>query len=80
MQKLLAFTAPGRYGDLYSTIIYTDKIKQEDVIKLTVDGYVIYLYKTVFKEPYPSDPTPEQIEKINAIWEALGQPEKKIPT
>lgn len=80
IQKLLIYTNAGTYGDIYASIVFIDKIKQKEVIKLTLEGYIVYVYKTAFKEPYPLNPTLEQIGKINAIWEALGHPEKKIPT
>lgn len=81
IQKLLAYVNPGKFGEIIlNYIVFQSKVEQTDRIKLSLEGYVIYLYKTAFKETYPHDnPTPLQIERINAIWEALGHPEKKIP-
>lgn len=80
IQKLLAFVNPGKFGEIIlNYIAFQSKVEQADIIKLDLNGYMIYIYKKAFKETFPSEPTPQQIERINAIWEALGHPEKKIP-
>ncbi len=80
LQKLLAFVNPGKFGaGLLSAIVFETKADQEVTVKLTLEGYVALIYFRAFKEAYPGTPTPEQIERINSIWEALGHPEKKIP-
>jgi len=70
----------GLYGGIvYKSNTNTSNATATDGIKLTLDGYVIYVYSLVFKEPYPEKPyTPEQIGRINEIWVALGHPEKQI--
>lgn len=80
IQKLLAYVNPGKFGEIVlNYIAFQSKTEQTETIKLTAEGYVIYVYKKAFKESFPTNPTPQQIERINAIWDAIGHPEKKIP-
>jgi hypothetical protein len=80
IQKLLAYVNPGKFGEIVlGYIAFQSKAEQKETVGMSVDGYVIYIYKKAFQESYPTNPTPLQIERINAIWEALGHPEKKIP-
>ena len=77
---MLAFVNPGKFGQVVlNYIAFQSKAEQKDTIKLDLDGYLIYIYKKAFNESFPTTPTPEQKEKINAIWDAIGHPEKKIP-
>lgn len=81
ISKLLAYVNPGKFGEIVlNYLTFKSKAEQRDTIKLSLEGYVIYVYKTAFKETYPTQNlTPLQKERINAIWDALGHPEKKIP-
>ena len=80
IKKLLKFVNPGKFGQLVLNFIaFQSKAEQKETIGLSDEGYVIVIYKKVFKESYPTNPTPEQKERINAIWDAIGKPEKKIP-
>ena len=79
LKKLLAYVNPGKFGQIVlSYLVFQSKAEQTDTIKLDLDGYMIYIYKKAFKESFPKYPTPEQKERINAIWDALGHPEKKL--
>ena len=80
IQKLLAYVNPGKFGQIIlNHIVFQSKAEQKDSIKLSPEGYMMYVYKNAFKESYPTNPTALQIERINAIWDAIGYPEKKIP-
>lgn len=80
LKKLLAYVNPGKFGQMVlNFIVFQSKAEQKDSIKLDLVGYMMLIYKRAFKESFPTNPTPEQKEKINAIWDALGHPEKKIP-
>jgi hypothetical protein len=78
LQKLLAFQKPGKYGELHAMKVYETKAARTDVIKLSVEGYVMMIYMKVFKEDYPKIPNQKQVDQINEIWDALNLPEKKI--
>jgi hypothetical protein len=58
--------------------VYDTKAERTDVIKLSVEGYVMMIYMKVFKEDYPKMPNQKQVDQINEIWDALNLPEKKI--
>jgi hypothetical protein len=77
-QKLLAFQRPGKYGEIHAMKVYDAKAARTDVIKLSVEGYVMMIYMKVFKEDYPKMPSKKQVDQINEIWDALKLPEKKI--
>lgn len=80
IKKLLAFVKPGKFGQIVlQYLAFQSKAEQKEKIKLSLEGYVIVLYRKAFKESYPEYPTPSQKERINAIWDALGHPEKKLP-
>jgi len=34
----------------------------------------------MFGSAQPTNPTPEEIDRINYLWTATGKPENKIPT
>lgn len=80
ISKLLAYVNPGKFGEIVlKYIAFETKAQQTETVKLDLDGYVIYIYKKAFKKPFPTENrSPEQIEEINAIWDAIGHPEKKI--
>lgn len=80
VKKLLKYVNPGKFGQIVlNYIAFQAKAEQKDVVKLDLDGYMIYVYIKAFKESFPKDnKTPLQIERINAIWDALGHPERKI--
>jgi hypothetical protein len=80
INKLLAFVNPGKFGQIVLRYVaFQSKAEQKDTIKLELDAYVMYIYKKAFKEQFPTENrTQEQIDKINAIWDAIGHPEKKI--
>ena len=80
ISKLLAFVNPGKFGQfVLNFIVFQTKAEQKNSITLSLEGYVFYIYFKAFKETYPEEgKTPLQIERINAIWDAIGHPEKKI--
>lgn len=80
ISKLLAYVNPGKFGQIVlNYIAFQSKAQQKETVNLDLDGYVMYIYKKAFKQYFPKENrTPEQIEKINAIWDAIGHPEKKI--
>ncbi len=71
---------PGKFGGgVYTPMVFQSKTDQKETITLDDEGFMIYIYVKAFKEEYPKDEkTPEQIERINAIWVALNKPERKI--
>jgi hypothetical protein len=78
-QKLLTFVRPGIFGAITSGAQYKSKVSGTEEVKLSIDGYVVYLYCFVYKEAYPTAPfTQQQVDRINEIWDALEHPEKKI--
>lgn len=80
LKKVLKFVNPGIFGQIVlNYIVFQSKAEQKDTIKLDIYGYMIFVYKKAFKETFPTDPTPMQKERINAIWDALGHPERKLP-
>jgi hypothetical protein len=80
LQKMLAFMNPGKFGGgVYTPMIFQSRADQKETITLDDDGFMIYIYVKAFNESFPTEePTPEQIERINAIWDALNKPERKI--
>jgi len=52
----------------------------ETIVITSLQVTVEFLYKHLFNERYPTNPTPIQIEKINAIWVGIGHPENIITT
>ena len=81
LNKLLAYVNPGKFGEIVlNVLVFQSKAEQNDTIKLSQEGYVMYIYVKAFNEAYPlENPTNIQKERINAIWSALGHPEKKLP-
>jgi hypothetical protein len=78
-ERLLTFVRPGVFGAIASGKEYKSKVSGTEAIKLSLDGYAIYVYCFVYKEVYPTAPfTQQQVDRINEIWDALKHPEKKI--
>jgi hypothetical protein len=80
LQKLLAFVNPGKFGEIVlQYIVFKSEAEQTETIKLSLEGYVMYIYVKAFKEAYPLENITElQKERINAIWDAIGHPDKKL--
>lgn len=53
---------------------YTTDVVSTDVYTLTIEGYIYYLYYQVYGTGYPEIITPEEAEKIYAIYDALFIP------
>lgn len=81
LKRLLIYLPPGIYGKaIFGTYVYEAEAKQGNTVELNLLGTVMFIYYQIFKEIYPvENPTLQQIERINAIWEAIGHPENMIP-
>ena len=80
LRKLLIYLPKGPYGkEMFGTYVYEAEAKKKASVNLNLLGTVMVFYYQIFKELYPTTPTSDQIERINAIWEAIGHPENKIP-
>jgi hypothetical protein len=62
-----------------SELVFRTESSTTERISLSVEGTVMFIYIRIFKEPFPTEPTPLQRERINAIWEGVGRPENIIP-
>lgn len=71
---------PGKFGGgVYAPLVFQSRAEQQETITLDDEGFMVYIYVKAFKESFPSgDKTSEQIQRINAIWDALNKPERKI--
>lgn len=71
---------PGKFGGgVYAPLIFQSRTEQSETIQLDDEGFMIYIYVKAFNESFPSgSKTVEQIQRINAIWDALNKPERKI--
>ena len=45
---------------------------------LTLEGTMMLYFVLITKRSFPTTPTAQDISYINAIWDGLGYPEKKI--
>jgi len=78
LQALLAFMDT-KFGKRYEYgLLYPAVAGQATKESLTLEGTMIYYFIRLTKRPYPEVPTAEDIEYINAIWDTLGHPEKKL--
>ena len=50
---------------------YATEALATDVISLTLEGYIQYIYYQAYGEYYPVSPSPAEIDKIYAIYDAL---------
>lgn len=76
--KILTFNAPGYFGEMYSQKVWKAKSQMIENIDLTLQGTMVYLYIYIYKEAFPTTPSPEQQQKINEIWIAMGHSENVI--
>ena len=81
LQALLAFMDI-KFGKKYTYGMRYDASGSHTTKEsLTLEGTLIYYFVLLTKRPYPTgSPTVDDIKYINAIWDALGYPEKKLPT
>lgn len=78
LQALLAFMDT-KFGHRYEYgLMYFGSSSYTVNEELTLEGTMIYFFIRLTKRPYPETPTPEDIKYINAIWDTLGYPEKKL--
>jgi len=78
LQALLAFMDT-KFGQRYAYgLMYPAVAGQTTKESLTLEGTMIYYFIRLTNRPYPEVPTAEDIKYINAIWDTLGHPEKKL--
>lgn len=79
-QALLSFMDT-RFGKRYAYgLIYSASASQVEDNMLSLQGTMMYYFIRLTNRPYPTEPTPDDIVYINAIWDTLGHPEKKLAT
>jgi hypothetical protein len=81
LQALLAFMDI-KFGKRYAYGIRYDATSGHTTKEsLTLEGSLLFYFVLLTKRPYPTGPpTADDIKYINAIWDALGHPEKKLAT
>ena len=80
-KKILTFMPTGMFpATLTASIQYEAEAAITEHIALSLRGSVQYLYYRVYGDIYPTNPTPEEIKKINDIWIGIGHPENIITT
>jgi hypothetical protein len=78
LQALLAFMDT-KFGHRYDYgLKYFGSSSYTVNEELTLEGTMIYFFVRLTKRPYPEVPTADDIKYINAIWDTLGYPEKKL--
>lgn len=80
-QALLSFMDK-KFGHRYDYgLVFAASASQVEANTLTLYGTLMLYFVHLTKRPYPTGtPTAEDIKYINAIWHALGHPEKKLAT
>jgi len=77
-QSLLSFMDL-KFGHKYAFgLLYLASSKTEEKQFLSLEGTMMLYFIHLTKRSYPKIPTAEDIKCINAIWDGLGHPEKKI--
>ncbi len=80
LQALLAFMDI-KFGKRYTYgLSYNATTGHTTKETLSLEGTLMYYFVLLTKRPYPKTPTADDIKYINAIWDALGHPEKKLAT
>ena len=80
LRRLLIYLPTGIYGkDIFGTYVYEAESKESNVVQLNLLGTAMVIYYQFFEELYPEKPSRQQIERMNAVWEAIGHPENIIP-
>lgn len=78
LQALLAFMDT-KFGHRYAYgLVYLAVSGHTTKESLTLEGTMVYFFIRLTNRPYPEVPTAEDIKYINAIWDTLGHPEKKL--
>jgi hypothetical protein len=78
LQALLAFMDTKFVQRYAYGLVYPAVAGQTTKESLTLEGTMIYFFIRLTNRPYPEIPTAEDIKYINAIWDTLGHPEKKL--
>lgn len=76
--RILAFNAPGYFGELYSEKVWKGSSGMEETVSLTLQGTIAYYYIYIYKEAYPTNPTPAQQANINKLWVEMSHPENVV--
>lgn len=76
--KILAFGDPGYFGKMRSLTVRRGTSEFLETISLTLQGTMAYYYIFIYREAFPTSPTPEQQDNINKIWVAMGHPENVV--
>jgi len=81
LRRLLIYMPIGLYGkEIFGTYVYKAESKVTNAITLNLLGTAMVIYYQVFKEMYPEkNASNDQIERMNAVWQAIGHPENIIP-
>lgn len=80
LQALLAFMDI-KFGKRYTYgLSYNATTGHTTKESLSLEGTLMYYFVLLTKRPYPKIPAADDIKYINAIWDALGHPEKKLAT
>ena len=80
LRKLLIYLPTGVYGkQFFAQHVYEAKATSSKVMTLNSYYSGLLIYFNLFKEQFPKNPNVQQIERINAIFQAIGHPENKIP-
>lgn len=57
-----------------SGLEYKTEAQKTDVVTLSVDGFILYLYATAYQEVYPDKPSAIQRQRLHEIYRTLQVP------
>ena len=57
-----------------SGLEYKTEAQKTDVVTLSADGFILYLYATAYEEVYPDNPSPIQRQRLHEIYRTLQVP------
>lgn len=80
-KQVVNYMPPGDFTmEVQAKAVFSSHASSTETISLSLAGSVAFIYIQVYKEPYPTNPTPTQIARINEIWIGIGYPENVLPT
>jgi hypothetical protein len=80
-KQIVNFMPPGDFTmEIQAKAVFAAPATSTQTVNLSLEGTVAFIYIQVYKEAYPTNPTPTQIERINEIWVGLGYPENVLPS
>ena len=68
----LSYQQPNVQKNLADPLSYNTSALNQEVITLSLQGFIAYLYVKAFNTVYPSNPTPAEYAQIREIYEALN--------